>query len=109
MPPMRTSAEVDPTSRTSWWAHHSHRYLLPAIGGAALAAGIGSALLGPVRVAIPPAGILALLGASSLSASMITTALRIRLQSDWAAPATQPAPTAAAPTCSVCAAPAESH
>ncbi|MCI4366813.1 MAG: hypothetical protein L3K08_03580 [Thermoplasmata archaeon] len=75
-----------------------------------MAAGVVFTLLGPVHVAVPPAGILLLLGAGSLSISLLTTALRIRLEEDWAAAHAQTGPAApGAPTCPACAEPAESH
>jgi hypothetical protein len=95
-------------SLSLWWAHHSHRYLVPAIGGTAVAAGVAFTFLGPAPAAVPPQGILLMLGAAAISISLITTALRIRLESDWRAPAA-PAPAVAAPVCPACAEPAESH
>ncbi|HTT25807.1 MAG TPA: hypothetical protein VMH90_02435 [Thermoplasmata archaeon] len=109
MPPTALDADPAPGGLSAWWAHHAHRYLLPILGGTALTAGASAALLGPVHPAVPPAGMLMILGASAVSASMLSTALRLRLESDWARAAPRPPPPAASPKCPACAEPAESH
>src|SRR5580693_4786676 len=91
-----------------WWAHHSHRYVLPILGGGALAAGAAFALLGPVHVAVPPAGVLLILGATSISISAVTTALRMRLESEWSK-APPPRAPVTTPPCPSCSEPGESH
>lgn len=72
----RSEAPANGSGLLAWWAHHSHRYVLPVVGGSLLAIGGGLAFDPPLLGHAYAPAVLAILGAGALATGLASHAVR---------------------------------